>query len=347
MENTYDMLPGALIPWYRENARDLPWRKDKEPYHIWLSEIMLQQTRVEAVKGYYSRFLAALPDVRSLAEAEESKLLKLWEGLGYYNRVRNLQKAARVIVTKHMSVFPSEYKEILSLPGIGEYTAGAIASTCFDQPVAAVDGNVTRVLSRIEESYEDVLRPAVKKKMKQELEAVYPESGCGEFTQALMELGAIVCVPNGKPKCDICPAQEFCLAYRHKTQLELPVKLKKKDRRTEAYTVFALHCQGKTAVRKRESSGLLAGLWELPNIPGAVTAQEALRTAEAWGCGSLRLKKQVERKHVFTHVQWDMTCFYMECGREAEGLEWVPDREIHGRVPLPTAFRQFLGNNFK
>ncbi|MCI9597323.1 MAG: A/G-specific adenine glycosylase [Firmicutes bacterium] len=346
MKQTYGMLPEALIPWYRTNARDLPWRKDKEPYHVWLSEIMLQQTRVEAVKGYYSRFLAELPDIPSLAKVEESRLLKLWEGLGYYNRARNLQKAAKVIITEHMGAFPSEYREIISLPGIGEYTAGAIASTCFDQPVAAVDGNVTRVLSRIMESYEDVLKPAVKKQMKQDLEAVYPQSGCGEFTQALMELGAIVCVPNGKPKCEICPAGGFCLARRNKTQLELPVKIKKKDRRIEAYTVFALHCQGKTAVRRREDSGLLAGLWELPNIPGAASAQDALRTAEEWGCGWLLLKKQVERKHIFTHVQWDMTCFYLECGRAAEGLEWVDDRELHGSVPLPTAFRQFLGNNF-
>lgn len=347
MEKPYGMLPGALIPWYQANARELPWRKDKEPYHVWLSEIMLQQTRVEAVKGYYSRFLAELPDIQALAEAEESRLLKLWEGLGYYNRARNLQKAAKTIMDEYHGAFPSEYSEMLRLPGIGEYTAGAVASNCFDQPIAAVDGNVMRVLSRITESYEDILKPAVKRQMKQQLEAVYPQTGCGDFTQALMELGAIICVPNGKPKCEICPAREFCLAQRNGTQLELPVKCKKKERKIEERTVFAFHCQGKTAVRRREGSGLLAGLWELPNVPGTMTAQGALKAAEQWGCGPLLLKRQAERKHVFTHVQWNMTCFYIECGRETEGLEWVADREIDDLIPLPTAFRQFLGNNSK
>lgn len=338
----YKLLPKTLIPWYRENARDLPWRKDKEPYHVWLSEIMLQQTRVEAVKGYYARFLAELPDIQSLAEAEESRLLKLWEGLGYYNRARNLQKAARRIMDEHNGAFPSEYNEILELPGIGEYTAGAIASNCFDEPMAAVDGNVMRVLSRITESYADILKPAVKKQMKQWLEEVYPATDCGDFTQALMELGAIICVPNGRPKCEICPAQGFCMAYRNKTQLDLPVKIKKQKRKTEEYTVLSLHCKGKRAVRRRANTGLLAGLWELPNVPGTATAQDAIAIAEEWGCGSLQVKKQVERKHVFTHVQWNMTCFYMECDKEAEGMEWVADGEINVRIPLPTAFRQFL-----
>ncbi len=342
-ENPYKRLPEVLIPWYKEHARDLPWRKDKEPYHVWLSEIMLQQTRVEAVKGYYARFLTELPDIQSLAEAEESRLLKLWEGLGYYNRARNLQKSAKRIMEEHEGAFPSEYREILELPGIGEYTAGAIASNCFDEPVAAVDGNVMRVLSRITESYEDILKPAVKKRMKQQLEEVYPKTGCGDFTQALMELGAIVCVPNGKPKCDACPARSFCMAHRNGTQMELPVKIKRQKRKTEAYTVFVLCCRGKTAVRRRPNAGLLAGLWEFPNVPGTATAQDAITIAEGWGCGSLQLKKQVERKHIFTHVQWNMTCFYMECDQEAEAMEWVADDEIDVRVPLPTAFRQFLG----
>ncbi len=345
MKKLYRLLPKKLIPWYRENARDLPWRKDREPYHIWLSEIMLQQTRVEAVKGYYLRFLKELPTIKALAEVDEARLLKLWEGLGYYNRARNLQKAAKMIQEHNNGVFPSEYSEILLLPGIGEYTAGAIASNCFDEPVAAVDGNVLRIISRITENYDDILKPATKKRVKENLEAVYPEKGCGDFTQSLMELGAIICVPNGKPKCEICPAREFCLAQKHKTQLELPVKIKKKKGKTEERTVFIMQCKGKTAVKRRPEKGLLAGLWEFPNVLGRESAASAMRTAEEWGCKPILLKKEMTRKHIFSHVQWEMTCFFMECEREATQFEWICDSEINKRIPLPTAFRQFWNIN--
>lgn len=336
------MLPEILIPWYRENARDLPWRKDREPYHIWLSEIMLQQTRVEAVKDYYARFLKELPDIKSLAEAEESRLLKLWEGLGYYNRARNLQKAAKWIAFENNGAFPSQYEEILELPGIGEYTAGAIASNCFDEPVAAVDGNVLRVISRITESYEDILKTSVKKNVKRKLEEVYPRKECGDFTQSLMELGAIVCVPSGKPRCEICPAADICLSHKNGTEMQLPVKEKKKARKIEYKTVFILRCGSKTAVRKRKDRGLLAGMWELPNAEGKMTAEEALKTAREWGCGPFNLTKQTERKHIFSHVEWDMTGFYIECGQEAPDMEWADDDKMRETIALPTAFKQFF-----
>lgn len=337
----YKKLPDKLIPWYKENARELPWRKDREPYHIWLSEIMLQQTRVEAVKEYYLRFLKQLPTIKDLAEASEDRLLKLWEGLGYYNRARNLQKAAKIITFENNGVFPSEYSEILTLPGIGEYTAGAIASNCFDEPVAAVDGNVLRVISRITENYDDILKASTKKYVKTELEKVYPHTGCGDFTQSLMELGAIVCIPAGKPKCEICPAKEFCFAFRNQTFMELPVKIKKKDRRIEERTVFVLRCKDKIAVRRRESKGLLAGLWEFPNVLGKKTAPEALQTIEAWEGRPISLQKEAQRKHIFSHVEWHMACFYIECENEIETMTWVSGRLLESEIALPTAFKLF------
>lgn len=341
-EQIYKKLPEFLSPWFLENARELPWREDKEPYHVWISEIMLQQTRVEAVKGYYLRFLKEFPDIRALAEAEEERLLKLWEGLGYYNRAKNLQKAARLLVSEYNGVFPSEYSEILKLPGIGAYTAGAIASTCFEEPVAAVDGNVLRVISRLTESYEDILKPAVKKAVKQKLEEIYPKTGCGIFTQALMELGATVCVPAGKPKCDFCPVKTLCLAQKHGTQMELPVKSRRKDRAAEERTVFVLQCKGAIALCKRENKGLLAGMWELPNLQGKQDASRALKTAELWGCRPERLCKEVTRSHIFSHIRWDMICFYIECGARPDIFQWIEESEINASISVPTAFRQFL-----
>ena len=342
----YKTLPEILIPWYLKHARDLPWRKDREPYHVWLSEIMLQQTRVEAVKGYYTRFLKEFPTIADLAEADEDRLLKLWEGLGYYNRARNLQKAAKKIISENNGVFPSEYSEILTLPGIGEYTAGAIASNCFDEPVAAVDGNVLRVISRITESYEDIQKPAVKKQVKARLEAVYPRTRCGDFTQSLMELGAIVCVPGGAPKCGVCPMEDLCVAHRHGTEQKLPVKNTKKERKQEERTVFILRCGTKIAVKKRKKEGLLAGLWELPNISEKKTAKEAMEILSEWGASPVSLKREAIRKHVFSHIQWNMTGFYVECGQEAPEMEWVCKNELGASIALPTAFRQFLDEDF-
>ncbi|MCQ4637337.1 A/G-specific adenine glycosylase [Anaerovorax odorimutans] len=338
----YKKLPGALIPWYRENARDLPWRKDREPYHIWLSEIMLQQTRVEAVKEYYRRFLDKLPTIESLAQSDEDQLMKLWEGLGYYNRARNLQKAARIITFENNGVFPSEYSEIIRLPGIGEYTAGAIASNCFGEPVAAVDGNVLRVISRITEMYDDILKPATKRYVKTELEKVYPKEDCGDFTQSLMELGATVCVPAGSPKCQLCPAEKFCLAHRSGTEGQLPVKEKKKPRRIEERTVFVLCCEGKIAIRQRKHAGLLAGMWEFPNIAGKLTAPEAAAVAGDWGCRLAELEKETFRKHIFSHVEWHMSCFYFRCEETPADFYWAEKEALNGRIALPTAFRQFL-----
>ena len=332
-------LPGTLIPWYRENRRELPWRADREPYHIWVSEIMLQQTRVEAVKGYYARFLDRLPDISSLAACDDEVLHKLWEGLGYYSRVRNLKKAAQVIMEQHGGVFPSGYDDIRALPGIGDYTAGAVASIAFSQPRAAVDGNVLRVLSRLRADAEPIDLPVVKKRVQQELEVIYPHDDPGTFTQALMELGATVCVPNGEPKCDSCPCRDFC---EGKNQWrELPVKLPKKAKKQENRTVFLLRCGDRWAIEKRPNKGLLAGLWQFPNISGHLEAAEAVHWAEEKGLHPRNVERSIDRHHIFTHIRWDMRGWFIEVDTPAEDFRWLTLAEIDGRSALPTAFRQF------
>ena len=337
-QNFYDRLPGALLPWFQENARELPWRADREPYHVWLSEIMLQQTRVEAVRGYYTRFLAALPDISSLAAADESVLQKLWEGLGYYTRMRNLQKCAKTLMADCGGQFPRDYVSIRALPGIGDYTAGAVSSICFDLPEPAVDGNVLRVISRIGEISDSVDAPATKKAVTEALRAVYPAGRCGDFTQALMELGATVCVPNGAPRCGVCPAQEFCGAYAHGTASKFPVKKPKKARREEARTVLILSCGGRIATKKRPDTGLLAGLWELPNEPGTLTAQQALDLASESGARPLALTRQADKTHIFTHITWKLRGYYISCAQEAAPFLWQSPEQ----AALPTAFRIFL-----
>ena len=341
MERTIlEKLPGALLPWYRENKRDLPWRKDRNPYHIWLSEIMLQQTRVEAVKGYYARFLSALPTIEALAACDDDALHKLWEGLGYYSRVRNLKKAAQVIMTDHAGQFPTQYADILALPGIGEYTAGAICSIAFDQPRAAVDGNVLRVVSRILDDATPIDQPAFKAAVRAALEEVYPVQA-GDFTQALMELGATVCGPNRQPDCAVCPCKDFCLGYQHNTAEQLPVKSPKKQRKAEDMTVFILSCDGKYAIQKRPDTGLLADLWQFPNVPGHLEAQDALTVIEQWSLHPRALHRQVLRKHIFTHIQWQMLGYYLEVAEPAGDFVWMTGSEINATAALPTAFRQF------
>lgn len=334
-----EQLPGLLLPWYEQNKRDLPWRQDREPYHVWLSEIMLQQTRVEAVKGYYNRFLAALPTVQALAACEEDQLLKLWEGLGYYNRARNLQKAAKIVAQQG---FPDTYEGLLALPGVGEYTAGAVASICFGRPVAAVDGNVLRVLSRYCADPAPITDAAVKKQVKTRLEAVYPHDRAGDFTQALMELGATVCVPNGPPRCGSCPLAGQCLACLQNITADFPVKTPKKARKTEQRAVFLLRCGEKLALEKRPAKGLLAGLWQLPNIEGSLTPEQAARQAADWGCEPHDLLSVRQKKHIFTHITWEMESFELTCGREDPRFVWAEPAQLEKEYALPTAFRQFL-----
>lgn len=336
----YGELPRLLLPWYHENKRDLPWRQDKEPYHIWVSEIMLQQTRVEAVRGYYIRFLQALPTVKALAECDDDALHKLWEGLGYYSRVRNLKKAAQVIMERHGGVFPQTYEEILALPGIGEYTAGAICSIAYDLPTPAVDGNVLRVISRLTADDTPIDLPAYKAAVRQSLAQNYPKAA-GDFTQALMELGATVCGPNREPECEICPCRSICKAFQHGTAVKYPVKLPKKAKRMEEKTVFILSCDGAYALEKRPNKGLLAGLWQFPNTDKKLEVSEAVAWAESKGLAPREVLRQVERQHIFTHIRWGMRGIYMEVAEPKGDFIWLNADEIRSNAALPTAFRQF------
>ena len=340
MKTVLQKLPAALLPWYDACKRDLPWRQTKEPYRVWLSEIMLQQTRVEAVKGYYVRFLEALPTVEALASCDDELLHKLWEGLGYYSRVRNLKKAAQEIVTKHAGRFPLQYDDVLALPGIGEYTAGAICSICFDAPTPAVDGNVLRVVSRLLDDATPIDQPAQKSKIRQALQEIYPVQA-GDFTQAMMELGATICGPNKKPECDSCPCRDFCLGHLRGTAEKLPVKSPKKTRRTEEKTVFIFRCDGMYALKKREDTGLLAGLWQFPDVPGRLTLEDAIKTARGFDLEITDVRRQLERSHIFTHIRWDMIGYYLDVKKPAGDFVWMTGEEITQKAALPTAYRQF------
>ena len=332
--------PARLLPWFAANARALPWRADREPYHVWLSEIMLQQTRVEAVKGYYGRFLAALPSISALAAAEPDTLTKLWEGLGYYSRVRSLQRAAQAVMERNGGVFPSDYAAIRALPGIGDYTAGAIASICFELPTPAVDGNVLRVAARLTGDGRCVDDAPTKRAVRAALAEVYPAGRCGDFTQALMELGATVCLPNGAPACGVCPMADLCRS-RDGGWKTLPVRREKRARRREALTVFLLRCGDRTAVSRRADSGLLAGLWEFPNVPGHLDPAAAVAQAERWGVRPRELEQSLRRTHVFTHVEWDMQCYLLRCGEMPGCFVWADRAALENEYALPTAFRMF------
>ena len=341
-----EQLPGLLLPWFAEHRRDLPWRRDREPYHVWLSEIMLQQTRVEAVRGYYLRFLERLPDIAALASAPEDVLLKLWEGLGYYSRVRNLQKAAQCVMEQHGGEFPRELPAIRALPGIGDYTAGAIASICFEAPAAAVDGNVLRVILRLTVCADSPADVRVRRRIGEELSAVYPAGHCGDFTQALMELGATVCLPNGAPQCGACPLRALCEAHAQGTELQFPTKPPKKPRRVEQRTVFVLQCGDRLAVERRPDSGLLAGLWQLPNTPGLLDEQQAGAFASGQGLGDVRLRSARDGRHIFTHIVWTMRCYTLECSAMPPQYRWAAPDELRTEISLPTAFRQFLEDTY-
>ena len=334
------ILPELLLPWYQKNKRDLPWRKDRDPYHIWISEIMLQQTRVEAVKGYYARFLDTLPTISALADCDDDLLHKLWEGLGYYSRVRNLKKAAIIIMDRHQGSFPESHAEILKLPGIGAYTAGAICSIAYDLPTPAVDGNVLRVVSRLLNDPTPIDLPETKKAVTEALSEIYPKEA-GDFTQALMELGATLCGPNRAPDCQNCPCREICLACQKDTAGTLPVKSPKKAKRQEDQTLFILRCDGRYALEKRPAKGLLAGLWQFPNIPGHLDTSQALEALRTLGLKPREILREAERKHIFTHIQWNMKGIYLEVAETDSCFQWFTPEEINTQAALPTAFRQF------
>ena len=341
-----------LVEWFRENQRDLPWRKRMDAYRVWISEIMLQQTRVEAVKPYYERFLKELPDVKALAEVPEDRLLKLWEGLGYYNRARNLKEAACQIMEKYGGRFPETYEEIRGLKGIGNYTAGAVSSFVYGVRKPAVDGNVLRVVTRITADGSDIAKAGTRTKVEREVEEVIPAEAAGDFNQSLIELGAIVCVPNGEPKCRICPVSGICLAHAQGRETEFPVKAKKKERRIEKRTILVFRDNEKTAVRKRPDTGLLAGLYEFPGTEGHLKQSEAVRYAKSLGLMPIRIKKLGSAKHIFSHVEWHMVGYEVmvdELEKNMREQDAAPGeivfaelRELKEHYPMPSAFEAYM-----
>lgn len=325
-----------LLKWYLENKRELPWRKDKNPYHVWISEIMLQQTRIEAVKGYYDRFMKALPTIESLSKIEEDELLKLWEGLGYYNRARNLKKAAIQMMEEYDGKFPSTYEEILKLPGIGEYTAGAISSISFNQKEVAIDGNVMRVYARIMNEDIDVSDLKIKKEIGTKIKKILPPQS-GDFNEGIMELGETVCLPNAIPKCEICPLSKVCLAHQNHTETSIPRKVVKKEKQEEYYTVLLLFYQHKIALRKRKS-GLLKNMWEFLNVEGNLKKSDILKMLP----NSKKIEKGIKSTHIFTHKKWYMTSFLVELDSLLDDYVWVSLEEIKKGYAIPTAFMPFM-----
>jgi len=344
MTYDYSEIVPYLLHWYERNARILRWREEPKPYYVWVSEIMLQQTRVEAVKGYFDRFVESLPDVKALAEAEEEKLLKLWEGLGYYNRVRNMQKAAKMVMEQYGGELPADYEALKALPGIGSYTAGAIASIAFGIPEPSVDGNVLRVLKRIAASFDDITKEKVKKELETDVRSIMPKDRPGDFNQSLMELGATVCLPNGKPLCEQCPVMHLCKAFHQGVELQIPVKPPKKERRIEERTVFIIKDECKTpmeiVLHKRPDSGLLSGMWELPNMEQHLDRNQVQSLFP-----DADVRKLPDGKHIFSHVEWRLWCY--EIKRKAagslpeqieQGTEGFTLQEIKEQISLPSAF---------
>lgn len=341
-----ERIVSPLLKWYDANRRRLPWREEPTPYRVWVSEIMLQQTRVEAVKPYFQRFMEELPDIEALAQAQEDVLLKLWEGLGYYSRVRNLQKAAMQIMEEYGGQMPKDYESLKKLQGIGSYTAGAIASIAFNQAVPAVDGNVLRVISRLLADDGDILNPAVKKRMEQELLPVMPKDRPGDFNQALMELGATVCLPNGAPKCIECPWEKMCRANLEGTWTEYPKKSVKKPRKIEKKTILLIRDTKAAAIRKRPAGGLLAGLYEFPSLDGHATQEEVLLWLRKQGVSAVRIEKLPSAKHIFTHKEWQMIGYSvlvdeLEPMKRDGRLLFVKPEETEERYPIPSAFAAY------
>ena len=332
-----------LVPWYRQVRRELPWRDRPTPYQVWISEIMLQQTRIEAVIPYYARFLAELPDVAALAAVPEDRLLKLWEGLGYYSRARNLKKAAQLVMDEYGGELPRTAAELRKLPGIGDYTAGAIASIACGEPEPAVDGNVLRVIMRVTACEDDVLSQKTKSRVADALREVYPAGEeAGLLTEGLMELGETLCLPNGEPRCDGCPLRELCQAREQGLTAELPRRRAKKERRIEEKTVLLLRCGGCYALRRREEAGLLAGMWEFPSLPGKRSAEDVRAALEEAGLSPGEIRQCGESKHIFTHVEWHMSGYFVDLSRQSGEYMWKRPDEIRAGFAVPTAFKAYL-----
>lgn len=341
-----EMVP-PLLSWYDQKRRILPWRENPEPYRVWVSEIMLQQTRVEAVKPYFERFMKELPTIYDLADAKEDVILKLWEGLGYYNRVRNLQKGAQTVVEAYQGEIPSDYHELMKISGIGSYTAGAISSFAFGQQAPAVDGNVQRVLSRLEMIGEDISATSTKRKMEERIMQLIPSARPGDFNQAMIEIGATVCVPNGLPRCQECPLSPWCQGHQQGRELEFPQKAEKKKRTIEEKTILIIRDGYKAALRKRPNKGLLAGMYEFPTLEGNKTEDEVLSYCKSIGLNPIRIQKIDSAKHIFSHKEWHMIGYSIRVDElnpivnvNKDWLFMEPE-QTQEHYPIPTAFETY------
>ncbi len=348
MHITEEVIRGQLAPrlieWYHANARVLPFRTHSTPYRVWVSEIMLQQTRVSAAMEHYNRFMAELPNVSDLAECPEEKLMKLWEGLGYYSRARNLQKAAQVIVEQHGGQLPADYKALLALPGIGEYTAGAIGSISFGLPVPAVDGNVLRVFSRIYNDDRDILKPDTKKAFTQRVLDCMPKDNPGDYNQALMELGAMVCVPNGVPQCLACPVAGLCRGFAEGTAPSLPTKTPPKARKIQPVTVLLVQdAEGRYLIEKRKETGLLARLWQPVLFEEIITPEQAHKELEQKGIDAEFQTQGKNAKHIFSHIEWQMQCycFLAKSCKLPDNMVWADKKQLKEEYSLPNAFKVY------
>ena len=329
-----------LLKWYQKNKKMLPWRVDKDPYHVWISEIMLQQTRIEAVKSYYLRFMEKLPTIEDLANVSIDELFKLWEGLGYYNRARNLKKAAMMIMDKYHGEFPRKEEEILSLPGIGEYTLGAIGSICFSLKVVAIDGNVLRVYSRVYLNYDPIDDIKVKRKIEKHLLELLPKES-GDFNQALMELGENICLPKGSPKCEICPLANICQAYSKNKMLEVPIKAKKTNKKIEQYTIFIFNVQEEYAIEKRKSKGILGDLWQFPNVEGTLSKIEVEELFDKESV--VNIQELFPYQHVFTHRVWQVQVYFVSLKKKiASSYQWINKTMLLNDYAIPSAFKKIV-----
>lgn len=324
-------INSILLEWYQGNKRDLPWRENTNAYRIWVSEIMLQQTRVEAVKPYFYRFMETLPTLRDLASCEEDKLIKLWEGLGYYSRVRNMKKAAVLCCEKYNGDLPDNYEALLTLPGIGPYTAAAISSIAYNENQVAIDGNILRVFSRLLEIKEEITSKSAHNAIKKYFEENHV-ANMGDLNQAIMDFGNAICLPNAALRCNICPLQYLCKGYQNHTAINLPLKKKKKKRRVENLTVLVYVYKQEVLIHKRSETGLLASLYEFVNVEGLKTKKDYPQ--------AIYLGKH---KHLFSHVEWNLKGFLIETEKkfEKDNYLWVKISELENIYSIPKAYAPY------
>ncbi len=332
----------SLLAWYHENRRQMPWREEPSPYRIWISEIMLQQTRVDTVIPYFNRFMERYPDIISLASSDEEELLKYWEGLGYYSRIRNIHITAKNLVQNYNGQLPTTYDELIKLKGIGDYTAGAIASEAFHEKVAAVDGNVFRVMARLSGDPEDLREVRTQKRLKEKVVTILPDQEVGDFNQALIELGALICVPRGEPKCDKCPVSKHCLAKARGEQMEIPYKSKAKKRRIENRTIFLLYYEKEWAIVKREEGRFLEGLYEFPSMEGHVDESQAEGWLQDRGLEMLAIHGLKERKVIFSHIEWHLKSYIIKVNQTTPELIFDTISEISLKYPMASAFMSYV-----